>query len=131
MREIKMYQPPGEEAPVALFLNSLDQKLKEKTIFQLFRLANLHPAEMREPHVKHFVLERYSNLYELREKSKVLIRIIFTISDGDILLLNPFIKRQKRDSVKALERSLQILSDIRLHPEYTVKFNLLEATHRK
>jgi len=124
MREIKIYQPPGESSPIALFLNGLDQKLKEKIIFQIFRVATLHPAEMREPHIKNFVLERYSALYELREKSKILIRIIFTISDGDIILLTPFIKRQKRDSEKALECAVKILADIRTHPEYAVDFSL-------
>lgn len=128
MREIKMYQPPGEKAPVALFLASLEHKLMEKIIFQIFRIANLHPAEMREPHIKHFVLERYSALYELREKSKILIRIIFTISDGDIILLTPFIKRRKRDSEKALEQAVRILADIRAHPECVVEFYPVVST---
>lgn len=120
MRGIKMYQPTGEEAPLSLFLNNLEPKLTRKILLQILRLASLHPAEMREPHVKHFVLERYSALYEIREKSKILVRIIFTISDGDIVLLFPFVKRQKRDSEKALENALKILADIRVHPNYAV-----------
>lgn len=126
MREIKIYQPLGEKAPVEVFLRGLDPRLKEKIMFQIFRVANLHPAEMREPHVKHFVLEKYSDLYELREKSKVLIRIIFTICDGNMILLTPFIKHQKRDSLKALEQSIRILVDIREHPEYITEFTILK-----
>jgi hypothetical protein len=117
-----MYQPNEEDAPVALFLSSLDPRLTRKILLQILRLASLHPAEMREPHIKHFVLERYSALYELREKSKILIRIIFTISNGDIILLTPFIKRRKRDSEKALEQAVRILVDIRAHPECVVEF---------
>lgn len=73
--------------------------------------------------MKHFVLEKYSDFYELREKNKILIRIIFTIRDGDIVLLVPFIKRQKRDSEKALEYAVRVLGDIRAHPEYAVEFH--------
>ena len=58
--------------------------------------------------------------YELREKNKVLARIIFTIRDGDIILLAPFIKRQPRDTMKALEQSLKMLADIRDAPEFAV-----------
>lgn len=36
---------------------------------------------MREPYVKHFCIERYQALYELRAKSKNLVRIIFTLTD--------------------------------------------------
>jgi hypothetical protein len=37
-------------------------------------------------------------------------------------LLFPFIKRQKRDSEKALESAVKILADIRAHPDYAVEF---------
>ena len=79
-------------------------------------------CDLKEPHFKHFVLEKYKMLYELRERNKVLVRIIFTIQDGDIILLAPFIKRQPRDTMKALELSLRMLADIREHPEFAVNF---------
>ena len=65
-----------------------------------------------------------NQLYELREKSKVLARIIFTIRDGDIILLAPFIKRQPRDTMKALEQSLKMLADIRDAPEFAVNIEM-------
>ena len=69
---------------------------------------------MREPYVKHFCIERYQALYELRAKSKNLVRIIFTLTDdGDILFLTPFIKRHKRNTMQALDRSLDCLTHIR------------------
>ena len=79
-------------------------------------------CDLKEPHFKHFVLEKYKMLYELRERNKVLVRIIFTIQDGDIILLAPFIKRQPRDTMKALELSLRMLADIREHPEFAANF---------
>lgn len=32
-------------------------------------------------------------MYELREKGKVLIRIVFTVQNEDVILLTSFIKR--------------------------------------
>lgn len=79
--------------------------------------------------LKHFSLERYSQMYELREKGKVLIRIVFTVQNEDVILLTSFIKRQPRDTMKALDQSLYILSDIQQHPDRTSNFDFQrEAT---
>ena len=68
-------------------------------------------------------------MYELREKGKVLVRVIFTIQDsGEVMLLQAFIKRQKRDTMQALEQSIRILADLREHPEYAVEFKIKEET---
>lgn len=120
MRTIKIYVPPGQPGPLLEFLPTLDEKLRRKLFRQIFRLSQIPLCDLREPHFKHFVLEKYQHLYELREKSKVLARIIFTIRDGDIILLAPFIKRQPRDTMKALEQSLKMLADIRNAPEFAV-----------
>ena len=81
---------------------------------------------MKEPHYKHFSIERYSSLYEVRERGRVLIRIIFTYWDGDVLLLNAFVKRKQRDTMQALEQSLRILAELQNHPEYAVEFIVKE-----
>lgn len=125
-----MYSPPSGEPPVSQFLAGLEPKLMEKIVRQIFFLADTPPSLWREPHVKHFSLEKYSDFYELREKNKVLVRLIFTISGGDILLLAPFIKHQPRDTMKALEQSLRILADIRDNPERTVEFSLLKEAQK-
>lgn len=124
MRTIKIYVPPGQPGPLLEFLSSLDEKLRRKLLWQIFRLSQIPLCDLKEPHFKHFVLEKYNQLYELREKNKVLVRIIFTIRDGDIILLAPFIKRQPRDTMKALEQSLRMLADIRERPESAVNFEL-------
>ena len=119
MRTIKIYVPPGQPGPFQLFIhtgqlgNDVFQRTHLLHLFkllqQIVRLSQIHLCDLKEPHFKHFVLEKYNQLYELREKNKVLARIIFTIRDGDIILLAPFIKRQPRDTMKALEQSLKNL----------------------
>ena len=96
------------------FFGLLDEKQRQK-LLSLFALLLQSPAAvMREPYVKHFCIERYQALYELRAKSKNLVRIIFTLTDdGDILFLTPFIKRHKRNTMQALDRSLDCLTHIR------------------
>ena len=126
MRTVKIYRPPGETAPMTKFLATLNQKLRKKLHRQFCIMSRSSLSDLKEPHYKHFVLEKYNQFYELREKSKILVRIIFVISDEDILLLTPFIKRQPRDTMRALEASLRMLAEIREHPEYAVNMEIVE-----
>lgn len=131
MRTVKIYHPPERAAPLETFISSLEPKLQKKLYRQFFLLANTPLCDLKEPHYKHFVLEKYSQFYELREKgSKVLVRVIFTVCGEDILLLVPFIKRQPRDTMRALEASLGILAELRAYPDYAVnmKFNKEDIT---
>lgn len=128
MNELLTYCPPGGEAPIHDFLNSLDEKLRLKLLMQLARLPSTPVSLMREPHIKHFTIEKYSRLFEIREKNRVLVRVIFTIREnGDILLLAPFIKRHKRNTMQALELSLKMLVEIESDPCAAVKFMRKEA----
>ena len=95
----------------------------------IVKLPQVPRSGLKEPHYKHFSIERYRSMYELREKGKVLVRVIFTIQDsGEVMLLYAFIKRQKRDTMQALEQSIRILADLREHPEYAVEFKIKEET---
>lgn len=127
MKGIKTYATAGQIAPVVSFLDGLEPKFREKLIWQIFRLSHTPRSMLKEPHYKHFSIERYQDLYEVRERGKILVRIIFTFdANGDVLLLKAFVKRQKRDTMRALEQSLRILADIREHPEYAVEFTVKE-----
>ena len=127
MNGIKIYQPPGQSAQVAEFIEGLEPKLRDKLVWQIFRLSRTPPSGLKEPHYKHFSIEKYRSLYELREKGRVVVRIIFTICpDGEYLLLHAFVKRQPRDTMQALERSLKLLSLLREHPEYAVEYKIRE-----
>lgn len=127
MRGVKVYQPPGQQVQVEMFLDGLEPRLREKLLIEIIRLSKPPRPVLKEPHYKKFSVERYHGLYELRERSKVFVRIIFAISsDGEVLLLYAFTKRQPRDTNQALEKSLRILADIREHPEYAVEFQIRE-----
>ena len=126
MRTIKMYCPPGTSGILPPFLIPLDEKLRRKLLWQLWRLSHIPLCELKEPHFKHFALEKYRLLYELREKSRLLVRVIFTIQNEEVVLLVPFIKRRSRDVMRALDQSLKMLADIRECPEYAVEFHFNE-----
>ena len=126
IRAVKTYHPPGQAAPLEMFISSLEAKLQRKLKVQFRLLAQKEISDLKEPHYKHFVLEKYNQFYELREKNKILVRIIFVIRDEDIILLTPFIKRQPRDTMRALEASLRMLAEIREHPDYAVNMDLVE-----
>ena len=106
--------PAEGSAPLLDFFGALDESNSKVHCF--FALLLQSPAAvMREPYVKHFCIERYQALYELRAKSKNLVRIIFTLTDdGDILFLTPFIKRRRRNTMQALDRSLDCLTHIEM-----------------
>ncbi len=127
MDNIKVYKPPGSESQIEAFIEGLEPKLRNKLVLQIFRLSRTPLAGLKEPHYKHFSIEKYRDFYELREKSRIVIRLIFTVRpDGEVLLLHAFVKRQSRDTMRALERSLKLLSLLRDHPEYAVEYKVKE-----
>ena len=127
MKGVSIYQPPGSNAQVALFIEGLDPKLREKLLRQIIPLPRMPPSVLREPHYKHFTLERYRSFYEVRVKGGSVVRVIFTICPGgDVLLLSGFVKKQSRDTMRALEQSLRILADFRERPEYAVEYKIKE-----
>ena len=126
MRVIKVYQPPGKLSPFEAFLAQQDPKLRQKIRWTLFRLTQMERSELKEPHFKHFALERYSEFYEMREKNKILVRVVFTFCGEDILLLAPFIKKESRDTMRALEQSISMLADVREHPDYAANYDFRE-----
>ena len=127
MKGINIYKPSERAAPVARFIDSLDPKLRDKLIRWLIELPNTPKANLKEPHFKHFALERYRDLYELRARGKALVRVIFTIRpNGEILLLHAFIKRQSRDTMQALEQAVSIMAQVRNHPELAVEYIVKE-----
>ena len=88
MKDVLVYQPPGDHAQVALFIEGLEPKLREKLLRQIIPLPRMPPSILREPHYKHFTLERYRTFYEVRAKNGIAVRIIFSIlPEGKILLL--------------------------------------------
>lgn len=113
MKNLLMFAPQEGTPPLTVFLKILDPKLRAKLESLFVMLAVTPIGLLHEPHIKHFTIEKYSALYELRAKSKLLARIIFTVRpSGDILFLAPFIKTHKRNTMQALDASLKMLSQI-------------------
>lgn len=127
MENVKAYQPPGQPAQVADFIEGLEPKLRDKLVRQIFYLSRTPPSGLTEPHYKHFSIEKYRSLYELREKGRTIVRVIFTIQpNGEVLLLYAFTKRQKRDTMQALEHSLRLLAELRERPDCAVEYKVKE-----
>lgn len=90
------------------FVEQADEKTRTKINSVLLYLTD-DKKPLREPYVKHISTAKYKELYELRVKaSKEMSRIIFTLSDDDIVLLYAFKKKCGRDNEKAFERAFKI-----------------------
>ena len=127
MKGIWAYRPPGRLSQVSNFIEGLEPRLRERVLLHLYQMSLPQKPEMKEPYFKRFSLERYRSLCELRVKTKLCVRVIFyPCANGDTLLLYAFVKRQKRDTMQALEQSLSILDALREHPERTVEYKVRE-----
>lgn len=112
LKKIYLYKSSDGEIPFNTFIEKLDSKMKSKIQKGIMCMA-LHPTFMVEPHIKHFTIEKYSRLYEYRERIKIMVRVIFTITpNGDIILFNGFVKKHERNTMQALDTALKLLNDI-------------------
>lgn len=108
MRRI-FYSKEGKES-ISAFLEKADIKVKKKFSYLLGLIRNGKPV-LCEPYVKHFSIEKYKALYELRMKAGgTMVRVIYCEREnGDIIFLYAFYKKDKRDTQKALDYSLKLL----------------------
>ena len=111
MRTIYTYEIDGE-SPVVTFFKNTNSKIVNKLKYQLKYIKD-EKIVFSEPHIKHFSIEKYRRLYELRIKTAgVMVRVIFYERNGEIILLHAFYKRDRKDTEKALEVALKILNSI-------------------
>ncbi len=111
MREIFVYEKDGQ-CPVEMFLKSADKKIQDKFKYQMDYIKDEH-NQLIEPHIKHFSLERYRQMYEMRIKAAgKMVRVMFYECAGKIVLLYAFHKRNYKDTEKALEAGLKILNSL-------------------
>ena len=93
---------------VKAFMEQADEKTRAKINSVLLYLTD-DKNPLREPYVKHIAISKYKELYELRVKaSGEMSRLIFTLSEDDIVLLYAFKKKCDRDNEKAFERAFKI-----------------------
>ena len=89
MRKIYIYENEGKCQIAEFFLKS-NPKIQKKLEYQLEYIRDKHNG-FTEPHVKHFTIEKYRRLYELRVKAAgTMVRVIFYDKDGEVLLLYAF-----------------------------------------
>ena len=114
MRKVYIYD--AVESQVEIFFSKADIKIQNKLRFQIEYIKDVRNS-FTEPHIKHFTIDRYKELYELRIKAAgTMVRVIFYENDGDILLLYAFYKHDKRDTQKALDTAIKILSSYKADP---------------
>lgn len=107
-----MYKNDGAKGQVDSFIKTSNIKIRKKFDFLLRYIAD-ERNQFKEPYVKHFSIEKYKRLYELRLKAAgTMVRIIFYNIDDNIILLNAFIKRDKRDTEQALEHALKLIEHL-------------------
>lgn len=113
MRNIYVYVGDTlKKGTVEQFMKNLNPKIKKKYEF-ILRLIADENTQLKEPYVKHFAIERYRELYELRLKAaKTMVRIIFYKVENNIILLYAFMKRDKKDTEQALECALKMIQSI-------------------
>ena len=59
MKGVKVYQPIGKSGFITPFLEGLEPKLREKLVWRIYFLSHTPLEELKEPHYKHFSIERY------------------------------------------------------------------------
>ena len=111
MRKLYAYKKENT-CPVQKFIDNLNGKIKAKFMFQLSYIMDERNGFV-EPYVKHFSMERYRQMYEIRVKAaERMMRIIFYEKNGEIILLHAFYKHDRKDTGKALETAHKILENI-------------------
>ena len=116
MKILYTYHDLGGDA-IKQFLQTLHPKQQERLLWFITMLL-LPRDTIGKPPVKHFQMDRYRRLFELRDKYKTtLSRVIFTYdSKGNVIILEAFIKNHKRKTDAALETALAKLRRIEHDP---------------
>lgn len=119
MRKIYVYRNDAGEVPVLRFIESTHKKIRSKFDFML-QFVKDERNMLCEPYVKHFSIDKYKMLYELRIRANgTMVRVIYYKVEENIILLHAFFKKSRRDTENALEYALKILSsfdDSALYP---------------
>ena len=119
MRKIYVYRNDAGEVPVLRFIESTHKKIRNKFDFMLHFVKDERNM-LCEPYVKHFSIDKYKMLYELRIRANgTMVRVIYYKAEENIILLHAFFKKSRRDTENALEYALKILNsfdDSALYP---------------
>ena len=108
MFEIEFYSLPNGEQPVRVFLDSLDIKMRAKSLYGLSILEE-YGNRLREPYSKPIG----DGLFELRIKfaSDITRIFYFFVMDNKIILTNGFVKKTTKTPKAQLELARRYKAD--------------------
>ncbi len=97
--EILFFESGRDEKPVEIFIDSLDIDTEAKVFRMVYTLLHQYGPSLTMPHSKKIT----DNLYELRIRGKVEIRIFYTFKDKAIYLLHAFQKKSQKIPSRELD----------------------------
>ena len=90
-----VYRNNSGEIPVSDFIENTHKKIRSKFEFML-RYIKDENNPLCEPYVKHFTIDKYKMLYELRIRANgTMVRIIYYKAEENIILLHAFFKKKQ------------------------------------
>jgi phage-related protein len=105
--EIKLYQNARGDRPVALFLATQDKKTRSKVAKAITTLEQYGPF-LTPPYMK----KLQANLYELRIKTSVAIRIFYSPNNNIYYLLHAFNKKTQKTPEKELKIAVDRMKEL-------------------
>ena len=101
------YKKRGGEKPVEEFINKLDKKTLAK-ITQYIELLATNGPFLKPPYIKKID----HDLFELRIKSKLVIRIFYTYKNNAYILVHIYIKKTQKTPAKELAIAIDRLNEL-------------------
>lgn len=103
-----LYESKRGEKPVEEFIKSLDEQTIAKVAHEI-DLLEKHGAYLGMPHSRKLT----SNLFELRIRGRVEVRMLYAFIRKDMYLLSVFKKKQQKTPRKELNTALQRLKSLK------------------
>lgn len=104
---IEFYLKPNGESPVQKVLDKLDDRTQGKVADAIKILSESGPY-LKPPYMKKLM----SNLYELRIKSQVAVRIFYSPKTNRYYLLHAFIKKSEKTPSKELRIAIDRMKEL-------------------
>lgn len=112
MWTVIFYERENGEIPVKKFLNSLPEKHKVKSYWEI-KLLKQYGINLREPYTKAIMGDKYKGLWELRIKfASNISRIFYFIPSGKtFILLHGFLKKTQEIPEQELEKAKKYMDE--------------------
>jgi phage-related protein len=105
--EVRHYVSKRGESPVQKFIESLDDRSQQKVLDSIAILRDSGPF-LKPPYMK----KLNANLYELRIKSAVAVRVCYSPITGIYYLLHAFVKKTQKTPDKDLHVAIDRMNEL-------------------